>query len=169
MKKQNKNRTLQIALIAFVVLVIIDQSSKMLAIYTNVDKVILNNILKFQLIFNNGAAFGIGQEENIGMFIISNLIVLGIIIRFIWLQKDRMDAVTMFSLFCVLAGGIGNFIDRIFRGKVVDFIAIFPKTNFPIFNLADVYIIVGWVVLAFVFAMYTYKEIKDRKKEKEKF
>lgn len=166
MKKQNKKHILQIAIVVFIILVAIDQISKFMAIATNIDKVILNNILEFKLAFNKGVAFSMGQEENIGTFIISNLIVLGIIVRFIWLQKDRMDAVTMFSLFLVLAGGIGNFIDRVFRGKVVDFINVFPSANFPIFNLADIYIVVGWVILAFVFAMYTYKEIKDRKKEK---
>lgn len=61
----------------------------------------------------------------------------------------------------------GNFIDRIFRGQVIDFIEIFPSTHFPLFNLADIYIVVGWVILAFLFAMYTYKEILSKKKSKE--
>ncbi|MBO5479286.1 MAG: signal peptidase II [Clostridia bacterium] len=63
---------------------------------------------------------------------------------------------------------MGNFIDRIFRGQVIDFVEIFPKTHFPVFNLADVYIVVGWVILAFSFAKYTYKEIINRKKNERK-
>ena len=62
---------------------------------------------------------------------------------------------------------MGNFIDRVFRGQVVDFIEIFPETHFPVFNLADVYIVVGWVILAFCFAKYTYQEIESRKKNKK--
>lgn len=167
MKEKKRNTTLRIAIVTFIVLLIIDQVSKIIAICTNVNQTIISQILSFRLIFNKGGAFGVGQGENIGTFIVSNLIVLGIIIRFIWLQKDRMDKKTMYSLFMVLAGGIGNFIDRVFRGQVVDFIEVFPSTHFPIFNLADVYIVLGWIMLAFTFALYSYKEIQARKKEKE--
>lgn len=62
---------------------------------------------------------------------------------------------------------MGNVIDRVFRGKVVDFIEIFPSTHFPVFNLADIYIVVGWVALAFIFAQYSYKELQERKKRKQ--
>lgn len=165
MKKQNKN--LKIGLIILAILLIIDQVTKIIAINTNVDVTIIKDIFNLKLVFNNGIAFGIGQGEDIATVIISNLIVLGIIIRFIILQKDRMDTVTMYGLFMILAGGFGNLIDRIFAGKVIDFIQILPSTNFPIFNLADVYIVIGWIILAFTFAMYTYKEIQERKKNKE--
>lgn len=87
----------------FVILLAIDQISKTVAIHTNVNVTILENILNFKLVFNNGIAFGIGQENNMGMFIVSNLIVLGVIIRFIWLQKEQMDGVTMHALFIILS------------------------------------------------------------------
>lgn len=167
MKEKKKNKALQIGIILFVLLLILDQVSKILAISTDVNQNIINNVLSFRLVFNSGIAFGIGQGEDIGTFIVSNIIVLGIIIRFIWLQKERMDNITMYGLFMILAGGIGNFIDRLFRGQVVDFIQVFPATHFPVFNLADIYIVLGWMILAFTFAMYTYKEIMDRKKNKE--
>lgn len=165
--KEKKSDTFKLSMIIFIVLLLVDQISKILAIHTNIDVIILKEILNFKLVFNNGIAFGIGQGENIGTFIVSNLIVLGVIIRFIWLQKERMDTVTMYGLFMILAGGFGNFIDRVFRGQVVDFIQIFPKTHFPVFNLADIYIVIGWVILAFTFAMYTYKEIQAKKDNKE--
>lgn len=60
----------------------------------------------------------------------------------------------------------GNLIDRIFRGYVIDFINIFPSINFPKFNFADIYITMGWVTIAFMFALYTHKEIKNCKKPK---
>ncbi|MCI8482037.1 MAG: signal peptidase II [Clostridia bacterium] len=165
MKEKRKNQTLKMALVLFALLFLIDQIVKIMVIYFNVNNTIIKDILSFRLVYNKGIAFGIGQQTNMITFIISNLIVLGIIIRFIYLQKDRMDAVTMYGLFLVLAGGIGNFVDRIFRTQVVDFIEIFPKIHFPVFNLADIYIVFGWVILAFSFAMYTYKEMKIRKKQ----
>ena len=167
MKENKKNKTLVVALSLCIILLIIDQISKIIVIQNNVNQVILKEVLSFRLVQNNGIAFGIGQGTSMITFVISNLIVLGIIIRFIWIQKDRMDAITMYGLFLVLAGGIGNFIDRMFRGKVIDFIEIFTHTHFPVFNLADIYIVFGWIILAFSFAVYTYKEIQARKKDKE--
>ena len=162
MKRQKENR-LKIALIIAVILLVIDQITKIIAIQLDVNVTIIKDIFNLKLVFNNGIAFGMGQGGDIATFIVSNLIVLGIIIRFIILQKDRMDTATMYGLFMILSGGFGNVIDRVFRGKVVDFIQAFPNMNFPVFNLADVYIVIGWVILAFTFAMYTYKEIQEKR------
>lgn len=164
MEKQKSNKALKIAMVLFIVLLAIDQVSKMFAVNTNIDTTVIENIFNLKLIFNNGGVFGIGQGSNPLTFIIPDIIVLGIIIRFIFLQKERMDRVTVFALFTVLAGGVGNLLDRIFRGAVVDFFALFPNNNLPVFNFSDIYIVIGWVVLAFVFAKYTYQEIKNRKK-----
>ncbi len=142
MKEERKSNILKMGLIIFVILLVIDQISKIMAINTNVNITIIDNILNFKLIFNKGIAFGIGQGKNIGTFVVTNIIVLGIIIRFIWLQKERIDALTMCSLFIILAGGAGNFIDRLFRGQVVDFIEVFPNIHFPIFNIADICIVI---------------------------
>lgn len=167
MSKPKRNKTLMYAIIFFIVLLILDQISKEVIIKNGVDIIIVPNILEFQIVRNTGGVFGVA-EGNTGMFIITNLVVLGLIIRFIYLQKDFMDTVTLYSLCAILAGGFGNLIDRLLRGFVVDFINIFPSTNFPRFNLADVYITFGWIILAFVFALYTYSEIKNNKKMKEK-
>lgn len=161
--KQQKVSRLKIALVVSMILLIIDQITKIIAIQLDINLTIIKDIFNLKLVYNNGMAFGMGQGGDMATFIVSNLIVLGIIIRFIILQKDRMDTVTMYGLFIILSGGFGNVIDRVFRGKVVDFIQLFPNTNFPVFNLADVYIIIGWVILAFTFAMYTYKEIQEKR------
>lgn len=165
MQKLQKNKTLIYAIIICIILLVVDQFTKVIIIKNNINVTLISNILTIQTVQNTGGAFGVG-EGNTGMFIITNLVVLGLIIRFIYLQKDFMDKATLYTLFIILAGGFGNLIDRISRGYVIDFINIFPKINFPKFNFADIYITVGWLVLAFIFALYTYKEIKNSKKLK---
>lgn len=166
MLETKRRKTLIFAIVFFIILLIIDQLSKEIIIKNNVNMSLIPNILEFQIVHNTGGAFGVA-EGNTGMFIITNLVVLGLIIRFIHLQKDFMDTVTLYSLCAILAGGFGNLIDRLVRGFVVDFINIIPSTNFPRFNLADVYITLGWIILAFVFAQYSYSEIRNSRKMKE--
>ena len=67
----------------------------------------------------------------------------------------------------VLAGGFGNLIDRIFRGFVVDFIDVSELINFPNFNFADIFIVLGWILLALFFAMYA-NNVRIGKIKKEK-
>ena len=164
MQKLKYNKSLIYAIIICIILLLIDQITKFI-INNNINVTLIPNVLNIHTVKNTGGAFGVG-EGNTGMFIITNIVVLGLIIRFIYIQKDFMDKATLYTLFVILAGGFGNLIDRLSRGYVVDFINIFPSTNFPKFNLADIYITVGWVILAFIFAMYSYKEIKNSKKLK---
>lgn len=165
MQKLKSNKLLINAIIMAIILLVVDQITKVIIIKNNINITLIPNILTIYTVKNTGGAFGVG-EGNTVMFIITNLVVLGLIIRFIYLQKDFMDKATLYTLFVILAGGFGNLIDRIFKGYVIDFINIFPSINFPKFNLADVYITIGWIVLAFIFALYSYKEIKNSKKVK---
>ena len=149
-----------IIIVLFIILLILDQTTKIL--FTNSNIEVIPNVLKFTYTENTGGAFGIGNG-NIITFIFTNLVVLGIIVKFMINQSENLDNITYIVLTTVLAGGFGNVIDRIFRGYVVDFIDITEIINFPKFNLADIYIVCGWVVLAFVFAKNTIeirKEIK---------
>lgn len=160
---KQKNKNIIYGVIIIIVLLAIDQIAKQIVTINNINITVLPNILELKSIYNMGGAFGVAQG-NIAMFIVTNLVVLGLIIRFICLQKDFMDKSTLYILCAILAGGFGNLIDRITRGYVVDFINVFPKLNLPIFNLADIYITLGWIFLAFIFARYTYKEIKNIKR-----
>lgn len=165
MQKLKNNKSLIYATIIAIILLLLDQITKVTIVNNNLNITIIKDILNIHIVQNTGGAFGVG-EGNTGMFIITNLVVLGLITRFIYLQKDFMDKATLYTLFVILAGGFGNLIDRLSRGYVIDFINIFPSINFPKFNLADIYITVGWIILAFIFAMYSYKEIKNSKKLK---
>ena len=71
------------------------------------------------------------------------------VLRFLVVQRDKMYKITQTSLSLIVAGGIGNLIDRIFRGEIVDYINLSPLSeSFPIFNLSDILIIIGFVVFA---------------------
>lgn len=162
MDKPKKKRILSYVLLIILPLLLVDQITKIILLNQPNKIVLIQDVLEFQKVANTGGAFGVGQNNTI-TFIITNIVVLGLIIRFIWLQKERMDTKTLVILLIILAGGFGNSIDRIFRGYVVDFIRIFPSSHFPVFNIADICITLGWVSLAFVFAQYTYQEIKNNK------
>lgn len=166
MKELKKRKTLIYSIIIIIILIFIDQVTKFIVINNGISTALIKNVLEIVYVENRGGAFGIGQDS-IAMFIITNIVVLGIIIRFIYLQKDFIDNKTLNVLVIILAGGFSNLIDRLFRGFVFDFISIFPITNFPKFNFADMYITVGWICLAFMFTIYTYREMKNKKKFKE--
>lgn len=105
-----------------IVLIIIDQISKVFVV-ENVDKFplkALGKVLKISYCENRGAAFSIG-DGNVSLFIIINVIlILGLIVYF-ETNKKTFSNLGKFLVSCVLAGGIGNLIDRVLRGFVVDF------------------------------------------------
>lgn len=141
---QNKQKKIIIICIAVVILVTLEQVVKY-----NIPKeekiTVIQNCLNINYIQNTGAAFGIGNN-NTASFIIISLIVISIVLRFLITQIERTDKFIQISLVLILAGGIGNLIDRVFRGYVVDFIDVTPVISFPIFNLADIYITLGWML-----------------------
>lgn len=153
-----KNFKPYVIVILVILLIVIDQISKFY-IVENIGKEIKNiipNVLNFTYVENRGGAFGVGQNSTM-MFVLVNIIILGIIIRFMMIQKDRIDRKTQVILSMILAGGISNLIDRIARGFVLDFIDFSPIISFPVFNIADILIVIGWVSLAIVTAVYYIK------------
>lgn len=153
-----KNFKPYVIVILVILLIVIDQISKFY-IVENIGKEIKNiipNVLNFTYVENRGGAFGVGQNSTM-MFVLENIIILGIIIRFMMIQKDRIDRKTQVILSMILAGGISNLIDRIARGFVLDFIDFSPIISFPVFNIADILIVIGWVSLAIVTAVYYIK------------
>lgn len=159
-----KKRAILLTLL-ILALILIDQLTKILII-TNIKEnsiVIIENILNFTYVENNGIAFGINQNGRIGNILIS-IIVIGVIIRFMIRQKEMTNTFTNIALSLILAGGFGNLIDRIFRGNVIDFIDISPAFNFPAFNIADILVVIGWIAFALDMAIYTTRELKNIKK-----
>ncbi len=122
--------------------ILIDQVTKFLMLCNKSELVIIPHLLSFHYVENRGAAFGIAQGSNFIMAGISLVICIGIILFYI--QKARRGEKVFFAWQMVLAGGIGNLIDRLVRGYVIDFI----KTPFiATFNVADAFVVVGVILL----------------------
>lgn len=147
-------------IILIISLIIFDQISKVLI--TNYFEVgdslsIINNFFKFFYIKNTGAAFGIFMNSKVTLIIITLMLIVYLIIE---LKKNINNKVISISLSLIISGALGNLIDRIFRGYVVDFISftIFDK-EMAIFNVADTFITFGVVLLL----IYLFKEGKHER------
>lgn len=98
---------------------------------------------------NRGAAFGILQDQQWLFIIVTTVVVVGIIVYLIRLRGQQ--PLMGWSLALILGGAIGNLIDRVRMGEVVDFLD-FRLINYPIFNVADSAIVIGvgimiWITL----------------------
>ena len=126
---------------------------------------ILPGILNFKVMQNTSAAYGIGSNLTI-MYVMTNLVILGIIFKFITTQNEFVDRKLKIFLSFILAGWISNVIDKVIRGYVTEFIDFKQVSNLPVFNLADLFVLVGWVSIAAIFASFTVKEWRSKKTEK---
>jgi len=133
----------------FLTLVILDQVTKALVInfFNLYDSVALLPMINLTFVVNYGFAFGLLNNPSLNQILVS-LVILAIIIYFLYLLIKTQDKVFQLTLTLILAGALGNFIDRIFRGFVIDFIDIYiGKYHWPAFNIADSCITLGFVVL----------------------
>ena len=142
-------------------IILLDQITKVILIGKNIT--VIPNVLNFTYTENTGVAFGIGSN-NLLFIIIVNIIVLGMIIKFIKEREEQVNFSILISLILILSGGIGNLIDRIVRGYVIDFIDI-NLFNFPNFNIADISISIGIISLIFILCNSI---LKEKKAEEEK-
>ena len=117
---------------------------------------LIRGVLEFNYLENTGAAFGILQNQKV-FFIFVAIVILGAIAFIIFKLPDkRKYTVIHILLVMIAAGAIGNMIDRIRLNYVVDFI-YFVLINFPIFNVADIYVTVATAVLIIIL-LFVFKE-----------
>jgi len=122
---------------------------------------IIDNFLYLTYHRNSGAAWGILQDWMLFFYVVTVIAVIGILI---WLRKldVRKNRVLAIALVMILGGAIGNFIDRVIYQAVIDFIqTIWWGYRFPIFNVADIALVCG-VILMMIDVLFV-----DRKKSKD--
>ena len=128
-------------------IVLIDQFTKYLMFYNY--KMFQNkDFILFRLDFvkNYGAAFNILSGSRIFLSLIS--IIFSILLIYLILSKNTLNSLDFYSYSFILGGTIGNGIDRIYKGFVVDFINL-NIINFPVFNIADISINIGFIFLLY--------------------
>ena len=141
------NKEYKINLILVSIVFTLDQISKYI-ISLNLEYFLNKNIFIFSVNYlrNYGAAFNIFEGNRIFLSSISILSSL-ILIYFIFV-KERLNPLDRYGLSLILAGSLGNGIDRVIKGYVIDFINL-NLFNFPIFNIADIAINIGCIILIF--------------------
>ena len=145
-----------IAVVLILVGVGLDQLTKYLvvsnmALHESID--IIPGVFRFTYIQNDGAAFGSLDNARWVFMVLSIVAIIGILVYMFW--KKPQDKLMLSALILIVSGGIGNMIDRIALGYVIDFIdfCAFPKIWMWVFNVADSFVCIGagllilWLVL----------------------
>ena len=143
----NKIQTKLYFLSLSIFIVLIDQFTKYL-IFDN-HKIFLNKdflLFKLDFVKNYGAAFNIFSGSRVFFSLIS--IFFSILLFYLIFKKNTLNSFDLYSYCFILGGTIGNGIDRIYRGFVVDFINL-NIINFPVFNIADISINIGFIILLY--------------------
>ena len=128
-------------------IILIDQLTKYLMFYNK--KLFINKdfiLFKLDFIKNYGAAFNIFSGSRIFLSLIS--IFFSILLIYLIFRKNTLNSFDLYSYSFILGGTIGNGIDRIYKGFVVDFINL-NIINFPVFNIADISINIGFIFLLY--------------------
>ena len=137
-----------IYIILFVMLLVLDQFTKYIveqSFYLSESIPIIDEVFNFTYVENRGIAFGLFQGR---LSIISILTVVAIVAIFIYVLRNKktLSILEHFGYTLILSGAVGNMIDRLFRGFVVDMLDFRGIWSF-VFNLADVWINVGVFLL----------------------
>ena len=161
MKTSNKSKGIYIFLdlLFFILLVIVDQITKNLAVLNLKDKpsiVFWDGVFELHYLENSGAAFGMLQNQKILFVTIASVILVIIGYLLIKLPRNKHFAPLEVLLVLIASGAVGNMIDRVQYNYVVDFF-YFKLIDFPIFNVADIYVSVSCVVLA-ILIIFFYKD-----------
>lgn len=164
MKNDNEKQFYIISAITVIVLVLLDQITKWQALtklkpIKNI--VVIKGFLDFTFVENRGAAFGILSGKRVFFILLTVVVVVGIIYSFYKLPKTKEYNWLKCGLVLVLSGAVGNVIDRAVRGYVVDFLEV-TFIKWPVFNLADIYVVIGACFILFL-SLFVIKE--EEKKE----
>lgn len=159
-------------LAGILLLTFIDQWTKYLAVLhlKNQESIVLiPGVFQLQYLENHGAAFGILQGQQWIFFLMTIVYLVAAVWIYLRIPKTKKYFPLHMIAVVLTAGALGNFIDRIFQGYVVDFF-YFSLIDFPIFNVADIYVVLSFIGLA-ICILFVYKDedfafLNLKKKEK---
>ena len=139
-------------IILITLIIILDQFTKNYINY-NISDFLNNNyyLFKIDLVRNYGAAFNLFDGNRLFLSLIS--ILSSIVLIYIIFTNNQLTALSLYGLSLILAGSIGNGIDRIIYGFVIDFINL-TFINFPVFNIADISINIGFFLILYFLVKY---------------
>ena len=161
----NKNKLigLIVDIISIIVLVLLDQYTKILAVNSlkgNAPHVLIDDVLEFRYLENRGAAFGMLQDKKT-LFVFMTIVML-LVVFYVLFKLPALKKFVVWHVFLcfICAGGIGNMIDRVRFDYVIDYI-YFKLIDFPIFNFADILVTIGTILLFIVILFFTKEEELD--------
>ena len=122
---------------------------------------VIPRFFEISYVRNTGAAFSLlqGQQMFLSVFVI---IIVSLMLIYIFTQRKKAGTMLLAGVSLVAAGGLGNLIDRLRLGYVVDF---FDFQVFPVFNIADISVCAGCGLALLYFALSEYRQGRGRKKE----
>ena len=156
-------------IIAVVVLILLDQGTKLWALASLKpihNMTLVEGFMDLTFVENRGVAFGMFSGQRWFILLLTGIIAAGLIWFYVTMPKKKEYFPLRVSLVLVLSGAIGNIIDRLFRGYVVDFFE-FTFFEWPVFNVADIYVVVGVTLLALMILFVVKDEDLDFKKKKD--
>jgi len=136
-------------IIIIVAIIALDQWSKW-AIKTSFNlyqsKPVIQDLLHFTYVTNDGMAFGLSFPGGKHVLLIMTILLTGFIVGFLWKEKNGHPLIK-YGLALILSGAIGNLIDRLLYGKVVDFLDLMiGNFHWYIFNIADSSVTIGMIL-----------------------
>lgn len=155
-------------LVMSIILIAFDQYTKFLAV-TSLKPlgsiVFIEGFMDFTFVENRGIAFGMLSGKR-WIILLTTIIISAVIIwNYFNLPEVKEYKSIKYAMILVFSGAIGNIIDRLFRGYVVDFFE-FTFFNYPVFNVADCFVVVGAIVLSFM-VLFVIKDDDEKENSKE--
>lgn len=162
--KENRIVHYFMALITVIFTLILDQWTKHLAVLNlkgQTPFTIIEGVFKLQYLENRGAAFGLLQDKHLYFYFSMLLITILVIWFYLKVPMTKRYLPLRICAIFILSGGLGNFIDRVSLNYVVDFF-YFELIDFPIFNVADIYVTLTMFILLYLIFFYYKEEDLDR-------
>lgn len=158
-----------VPIIVTIGLILLDQGTKLWALGSLKpiqNMTLVEGFLDLTFVENRGVAFGMFSGQRWFILVLTGLIA-GVLVYFYRTLPKKAEYIPVrAALLLVLSGAIGNIIDRVFRGYVVDFFE-FTFFDWPVFNVADIYVVVGVILLIFLILFVVKDEDMDLKKKKD--